>query len=347
MYYDLIFFLIATTSFGLVAFAFSDYFSQTERELAFVVQNLLNAFFFLVWGGYSADAYQYSKAFLGNPSVFEKEQLFYLLGFILDKLVDQPWPLKILSGGSVLLVGTACFFYFGRQRIATATLAVTLLHLSPAFFTLTGNALRQGFAAELLLLALIFYKERRYWITVGFLFLGYLFHETILVAMLIIPLLNLSKKWFALLLVLSPMVSLFLFTIFEGPQISEFLRKDNTYFTDPEGIYHYEKFLVAYGIAWTFLIKFVERAQDDYLARAYILLVTLACTFLMFEIPFDRILAYSEVLVSLVAALVLALVWGDLRRTFQVSIATLVIVLGIVLWTHPSMLRTFGYYPYY
>ncbi|MDP6297691.1 MAG: hypothetical protein QGH17_08760, partial [Candidatus Marinimicrobia bacterium] len=57
------------------------------RDYRWVIFSLMLLFvvFFLAWGGYSTDSWRYVDGFIGSPLVYEKEHLFYIIGYFLDK----------------------------------------------------------------------------------------------------------------------------------------------------------------------------------------------------------------------------------------------------------------------
>ena len=346
MFWDAGFFLFATTAFGFLVFACQHDLSQKEKEICFALQNFANVGFFVVWGGYSVDALNYLYGFLGSPSVYNKEQLFYIVGFGLDKLFDQPWPLKIMSATCALLIGGACLMFYGRKNIPAAIVALSLLHLAPAFFILVGNALRQGFSAALLVLSIAALSRRKFWLSAAFLGLGYFFHTSILVVGLVIPLLMLPPRWIAILLALSLFPSAIMLMALDLDQISDLLGKNIEYLTRREGTYHYEKFVLSYGLAWLFVAVITRRLANDIMVRAYTLIVALSTSLVMFEIPYERFLGYSEIVLPLAGATILSSQWDNVSVTLKAIGTICILGLGLLLWNHPSITKTllFSFY---
>ena len=314
--------------------------SQREKEICFVSQIILVSIFFALWGGYSTDSMNYLYGFLGSPSVYNKEQLFYIVGFVLDKLFDQPWPLKIMSIGCILLLGSGYLLFFGRKNISAVVLSMALLHLAPAFFTLIGNALRQGFAASMIVVAIAAYSRGRVWLAAALIGVGYFFHTSIILIAVIIPLLMLPKKWIAVFLVLAVCPSGLLLIGPDLDLISDMLGKGNGFLSRPEGRYHLEKFFLAYGLAWAFLIFFVDRFANDFMVRAYVLMVCVSSLVWGFEIPFERLLGYSELVLPAAGASIVSAYWHKLGVWVRGIGVGSALGLGLILWTHDSMVET-------
>ena len=116
---------------------------------------------YLVFGGYSIDAWRYLTRFTHNPFGFDEEWVFWLVGHFLNGTLPNPWPVKIISALAVGLWVAAIIRAIGFKRKETLVLGLALLPLMPAFFFAMGNAIRQGLAAVIVLHAILFLLRGR------------------------------------------------------------------------------------------------------------------------------------------------------------------------------------------
>jgi len=110
------------------------------------------------------------------------------------------------------------------------------------------------------------------------------------------------------------------------------------------GVFHYLKFFFAY-IMVGILILIRHRsvgldAETSCLINIYIVIVIFSALILKYEVSFERVLLYSEVLLPLIIpTLIISRTWTH----FQITVVWLAgLVVGLGLWTHNSILRSFG-----
>ena len=118
---------------------------MASRDVA-ICQSGLIVLFLLVWGGYGKDSWTYLPGFDGSPFAYDHEWLFWIIGYGLNKIVYDPWPLKLICalGGGIMCYAIVSFFRDHDWRYSVAGLFALLL--VPAFYLLMGSAIRQGLA---------------------------------------------------------------------------------------------------------------------------------------------------------------------------------------------------------
>lgn len=97
-------------------------------------------------------------------------------------------------------------------------------------------------------------------------------------------------------------------------------------------------YVLAFGALY---ITRQSEARDRAIVSAYAYMVACSALLLKYEVPFERLLGYSELLLPFVAVIcVKALGW----RQWQLKILWLGgVIAGMVLWTYPTIVSTLGY----
>lgn len=305
-----------------------------------VAQSVLLVGFFVVWGGYSTDAWSYLSGFDGSPLVYDKEWLFYSIGYVLNKLVFDPWPLRIISSICVLVMVVAVLSYFGRERRRDAIIALFLLAMIPAFFMTFGNAVRQGLAASIIVLALTRSLGNGSWWLVAAAVVAWFIHQPSILLVGAAFLARIDRRWLAAGLLLAPVAG---FVAIGAARWAGFdLDQLVPYAERSEGVFHWAKFAVAYAAAGLALFAAGDGAPGDrVLLRVFVSMVMICACVAPFEVPFERLLAYAEVLVPLVGPAILARLGVAGRSMRLLWLPGL--VAGIFLWTHESVRVTLGF----
>lgn len=311
-----------------------------SNRTLFLLTSLSAAGFWLVWGGYSVDAWRYLSQFDLKVLHFHEEQIFWGAGSVLGSLVPDPWPLKIISGCSIFILCWAYFRHFGSTGTPELTAAYMLLLITPAFFLLYGNAVRQGFAASVGVLAITFFLQGSYFKWLMLAVAGFFIHQAailVAVALLIASTLRNHLFWIWLgSLFVSPVVA-YLFSLF-GHELTDYIR----YADYSEGVFHWAKVAMSTAISLVVLLSLrVQSSLTLDFRHAYIGLGILGNCLLIYEVPFERILLFSDLLAA--PALAQILVRTDWLSRRYIIFSILVICGSILLWTHQSILRTLGY----
>jgi hypothetical protein len=336
---DLIIYLVLVQTVPLLVLK-SGILKRDNLQYAIALQVLLFLAFWLVWGGYSVDAWRYLSRFDRDPLRFEEEQLFWLIGHGLGKVFVDPWPLKILSALAAALFAYATVSLLRRHKDQLAYYGLFLIPLMPAFFLAFGNAIRQGLAASIVMLGVLALQRKQIIVFVGLGLAAFFFHQTSLALVLAALLGTYQTFRMPIFLALAPLTSFVAHgaASLYGVDLAEYVR----YADYQEGAFHWAKFFVAYGFAW---ILWWTRPADDIeigkLTATYGYMVALSSLLLHYEVPFERLLLYSELLLPTLLALWL------FRRTAVVRRVALLwcigIAMGLALWTHPSIVTTLGY----
>lgn len=317
--------------------------SFKSARLVVVSQCLLLIIFMLAWGGYGKDSWDYLPRFdalTEDDTAYDSEWLFWAIGVLLGQLVYDPWPLKILSGISVTGLCVSYFFFLKDRNALHLAIALFVLAIVPAYYFLVGSAVRQGLAGTLVVLGTVLLsrgKLREFFaISIAAVFIHHsavIFSAAALVTMV-------AKHRVIYLFVLAPLVGYLGIVIANalGIDIKDYI----PYSGKSEGVYHYEKFVIAY-LAASIALLLTKRSgvADKYLVRAYACMVGVSALFLPYEITAERLLAFSELLLPLVVAVsVIAIGWTKERLAVLWLIGWLS---GFGLWLHPSITETLGY----
>lgn len=295
--------------------------------------------FFLIFGGYSIDAWRYLTRFTHNPLGFDEEWLFWLTGNFLSESLPNPWPVKVLSALAVALWIWAVIRVISLRSKETLVVALALLPLIPAFFFTMGNAVRQGLASVIVLHAIVFLLAKRRWQfgLVGA--AGILVHLPSLVFVLAGAGMRIPKKAMWAFLIVAPCVSFGLSSVLELWQVNlaDYIR----YAHRDDGQLHYLKFAFYFLASIGLLIFSSRRSVPEYLIsliNVFVITVSCALMLLRYEVPFERILLYADILLPIIFAMVLAelklgikarrLLWGG------------VVCAGLLLWTSGAVKHT-------
>ena len=303
--------------------------------------------FWLVWGGYSADSWRYLSGFDNSPVVWNKEKLFWSVGFIFGKLLPDPWPLKLLS----CLVTSILFFSFytacRNKKISKYyyVLAIFTVLVLPGYYLLTGNAIKQGFGAAVVILGISIYYSDRRWIGLTILAMAPFFHLTSIIFAISFYLKRFNGLFLILLLV-SPFISFLVLEVsrYFGYDLSSHVKYSGL----KEGVFHYQKFIasniIAYGLLWTYR-KSRSREQLIFIS-SYIWITIISNLLLAYEVPFERILLYVNYILPLVLVEILQLpLVQKVKRSqyFKPILISSIIAFGSVVWSHNSTLISLGY----
>jgi len=316
--------------------------AQDNSELyRFVVicQSALIVLFLLVWGGYGKDSWEYLPGFDGNPFTWEKEWLFWIFGYVLNKLIHDPWPLKLISalGGGILCYAIVAFLRPSGWRYCV--LGLFALLLMPGFYLLLGSAVRQGLAGALVILGLIALYHERYRTFAGVVVLAFFFHQASVLLAVAGVLSRLWSRGAPYALVAAPILgflALWVGTVYI--EVGNYVPHTDK----QEGMFYWEKFVVAYVLAFGAI--YLARDADiphRQIVAAYGYMVAASAFFVKYEVPFERLLGYSELLLPFVEAIaVSALTWHRWRLA---GLWLAGLAAGVWLWSHPSIVETLGY----
>ena len=294
---------------------------------------------YLVFGGHSIDAWRYLTRFTHNPFGFDEEWLFWLVGHFLNEVLPNPWPVKILSVLAVGLWAAAVIRAIGFKRKEALVLGLALLPLMPAFFFAMGNAIRQGLAAVIVLHAILFFVKGKKWQFGALAITGLLVHQVSLVFVIAGAFVRAPRKLIWFFLIMAPFVSFGVSIILGlwGINLADYVR----YGYRDDGQFHYLKFAVYFIMAIGLLIFSTKREVPSHivlLINAFALTVGCASLLLMYEVPFERILLYADVLLPIVIAMVLTGL--KLRARSKQLLWSGVLCLGLLLWTSDAVNRT-------
>jgi len=313
--------------------------SERCRNIA-IWQSMLIVCFLLVWGGYGKDSWEYLLGFDGRPLAYNKEWLFWITGYVLNKVVYDPWSLKIISavGGLAMCYGIISFFRnYGWQYCVVGLFALLLV---PAFYLLLGSAVRQGLAGAIIVIGIVNLYKGRYYVFAGSAFVALLLHRTSLIFAIAGGLSKFSIRSVPHVLLVVPILGLVAFWM--GPLIGIDGTDYVPHAKKSEGDFHWTKFVMAYGLAFVGMYK-VRHAIKPFgeIVAAYGYMVAISAFFVTYEVPFERLLGYSELLLPFVAAIVIDSVsWKQSRI---VGLWFVGLAAGLLLWSHPSIVETLGY----
>ena len=313
--------------------------SLARFKLVFTVQVAGLTAFFLIFGGYSIDAWRYLTRFTHNPFGFEEEWLFWVVGHTLSDIFPNPWPIKILSVLAVFLWILAIVRIIGFKKKEILVVGLALLPLMPAFFFTMGNAVRQGLASVIVLHAIVYLLSQRRWQFGMLSIVGLLVHQMSFVFVIAGMAMRISRKALWVFLIFAPFASFFGASFLQlwGIDLADYVR----YAYRQDGQLHYFKFAV-YFLASVGLLVFssIRVVPKRLLLLINVFVVTVSCASLLlrYEVPFERILLYADVLLPIIIAMVLAeLTLG--ARTKQVLWGG-VLCAGLLLWTSGAVNRT-------
>ncbi len=337
--HDMAFYLFLVQGVAMVVTVYSPQ-SPALLRRALLAQVALIAVFWFVWSGYSRDAWRYLSAFDGNPLSFEEEHLFWLAGHGLSRVFPDPWSLKILTVVGALIFCAALVTFFRGKSHEYPIIGLYVALLVPGFILLFGNTLRQGMAAAMVLLGMNLLFASRYALFALSVIVAFLVHQTALILAAAILMGRYFTVWAKYLLLLAPFVSyLAAYGLsLAGEDLGAIIR----YSDRTEGVFHFEKFLVSYLLAWLVVIM-GQKGEGPWawLYAAYVYMVAISACFLKYEVPFERLLLYSDMLLPFVIP-ALALPWLSSRRAKGIGFAAGMLA-GLVLWTHPSVVTALGY----
>ena len=297
------------------------------------------ATFWLVWGGYSVDAWRYLSGFDKNPYDYLNEQIFWITGHFIAQVVPDPWPLKILSALSILLLSLVYYRYFKPEHTRQLAFAGLLLLATPGFFLLTGNAVRQGLAGSVALLGIVLlWQQRKFrWVLLGLVAL--LIHKFSFVILLAAAVIRYAPRTVFWLWLLSPLASPMIKWITElaGFNLDQVI----AYSAYSEGQYHWAKFAVTSLISTVVALSLwrgnVEQPDCRHL---YLLLVALANVLLIYEVPYERLLLFSDFVAPLAISTV---VFQYTMIRWQIAGAGVVVAAcSWLLWNSHSISLTLG-----
>ena len=338
---DMVLYLVILQCVALSWFIQDD----TDREgLQYVLsaQIILLVLFWLVYGGYGKDSWDYltwfDTFFVGNPPT--KEWLFWATGASLSRWVPHPWSLKILSGLSVAVMCVCILGFVGRRDRRYAIIGFFVLVLTPSFFLLYGSAVRQGLAGGIALLGILCLYRGRYMLFILSVLVGIFLHQSSVVLSLAGALSMLGRKPAILLLAVSPFASFIAYHV--GLVMGVNIESLVPYANKSEGQFHWAKFFMSYAIAVGMLCFAWKRGvKQERVIVAYASMVALSSLFLKFEVPYERLLLFSDLLLPMAVMAICTQITLTKRRVYMVWSAAL--IAGVVLWTHPCITNTIGY----
>ena len=341
--WDMLFYLGCMQLFLCSRF-YSNYWQDTPRvakaEHTFFYFSAFTVVFWLVWGGYSVDAWRYLSRFDHNPFLFHEEQVFWITGYVLNKLVPDPWPIKILSASTAIVLSAAYFLYCRNLQDRELDLAFILLLLTPGFFLLTGNTVRQGLAGSVEILGAVLFLQRRYWLWLVVAAVGFFIHQFGMLVVVAILCARFLKKYLFYFWLVSYLISPFASLLFHlfGYDLEDVLR----YGAYSEGLYHWEKVLVSCALSIFVFSSFrFQPAKSIDIRHIYLALIAISNSVVIYEVPFERIFLFSDLVAPLAVAQILAKSrW--VRSRYQVLLVFAVLG-SVLLWTNHSIIKSLGY----
>ena len=303
--------------------------------------------FWLVWGGFSVDSWQYLMNFDINPLTWNKEHLFWALGVGLAQILPDPWPLKVIS----LLISALLFWAYykvsclGSNSVHKFIVAMFLLLVMPGYFLLTGNVVRQGMAAAIILLGVSFLlSKQRMWGII--LILMALFFHLMSFVFAVSFIAKRIRTYVVILLLISPLASFILIQVLSLFQVDLF--ELIPYAGKVEGSFYYAKFIIANALAYVFLwIYFkAEKCNNFLFVSSYVWIVIFSNLFLAYEVPFERLLLFSNVVLPLALLEVMPFTRINLlscHHWIKSIVVGLVLLTGSLVWSHHSTQISLGY----
>ena len=313
-------------------------FLRSAKNVSLVFASLLSIFWF-VWGGYSVDAWNYLTMANRNYFRLEDEALFWLFLGFLSRIVSDPWPLKLIS---VLISGILCsayYLYLREKEGHYLAIAYILVLMTPGYFLLTGNVVRQGIAGSLGVFAIILFINEHYKKWFLLLLVGTLIHQFSLVVFLSAYLCKFVRKHLLWIWILSPFVGITAkpITAWLGYDLGKIIR----YADHSEGLFHWEKFFISSTIAAIFLISLkIKPSTTIDFRHIVVFLYSISNIFVAFEVPFERSLLFVDFMIPL--AFVVLFTGLQISRFFQLVSMCILCSLSVLLWSNISIVKTLG-----
>ena len=311
-----------------------------DNQKVFLLFSIATTLFFLVWGGYSVDAWRYLSRFDFTPSHFREEQLFWTTGYLLNKLVPDPWPIKILSTISVLILTWSYFRSCRSAERGELFIAYVLLLATPAYFLLLGNTVRQGMAGCIEILGATYFLQKRYWTWALIAVAGYMVHQFGVIVALAVLITRLFSKYLLLIWIgsflVSPLSTYVLHLL--GYNLGDLLR----YGDYTEGQFHWAKAIVSFLITSFILFSFKSQPPGKIDFRyIYVALNIISNTVLLYEVPYERLFLFSDLIAPLALSQIFARIDFFEKHNLVFSLGAL--SFSIILWTNYSVIKSFGY----
>lgn len=313
------------------------------HQFVVISQCILLLVFMIIWGGYGKDSWEYLPRFdvlTEDDAAYDSEWLFWGVGVLLGKLFYDPWPLKFLSTFAVATLCYACYFHLKDRDGLYLMVALFMLALTPSFYLLIGSAIRQGVAGAVVVMALVYlYRDR----TLPFVVLSiaaFFLHHSSVVFVAAGVLSVASTRYAHYVLIAMPFIGYLVVVGGEtaGVDIGAYVPHSDKV----EGMFHLEKFVVAYVVAALAIILTRANPEDDKkLVGAYVYMVAFSAVFIKFEVASERFLAYSELLLPLVASVSISRINWNVRGLTVLWFCGW--LAGFGLWLHPSIRETLGY----
>ncbi len=297
--------------------------------------------FWLVWGGYSIDAWRYLSRFDRNPLHFLDEQLFWFVGIGLGRALPDPWPLKVLSALFAAGLIGAYYLYFRGERDWRFVLACLMLPAIPAFFFLGGNVIRQGLAGVIGVAAAVLLLRGRTLPAALLVVPAFLVHQYSLVIFLALGLVRYAGRWLPIIWIGAFFVSPLAREAASLVGIS--LDHHIAYATYVEGDFHWEKLALSGLLSLALLVSVLRhRVETPDFRHVYVALASCSHALLLYEVPFERLLLFADLVLP--AALAQA-GWHALgNRAMPLRLAAAgVAAASVVLWNARSVTASLGY----
>lgn len=332
-------YLLLVQTLALLAYLWRDRDASLVRT-TLTCQALLLVAFPLAFGGYSIDGWRYLWRFGNSPFSLDVDRLFWISGSALDALVPTPWPLKLLSALAVALFVLALVRHLRHRGHGVVAMALFLVPVMPAYFFGFGNAVRQSLATAIALLAL---SGSRRWRTASFWLLvlaAWLVHWAV-AAFGISALLARGFPRRAL-----PALALAVLFGFSVHHLLLALGLDPytvvPYASDSEGEFHYAKFALHLVLAVLIGVLALAREDEDAnrFAAHYVYAVAVAALLVRYEVPFERLLLYAELLLPFVLPTLVR--FERLPAAAAVLAWLAATAAALVLWSHDSLSRALG-----
>lgn len=327
---------------ALPYFALRDGAGRTAGVPAWIwaLQVAMICIFFLAWGGYSVDAWRYAWGFDKNPVTFKREWFFWGFGWLLSRALHDPWPMKIISALSAGLAAGGVVWYLKRHGPLHVVVGLFVLACLPLFIFGFGNAVRQGMAASIMMAAVIFFVRGSPRLFGVLSVLGLLVHVS---ALILVVAAWLSKRPLirpSHILVAAPVLGIVVprGLALIGVDVSGWI----PYSEADEGSFHYAKFAAAYLVAWIILAVRVDCREDTGdLGLIYIYAASFSFLLLNYEVPFERLLLLSQIVLPLMFPFY-ALEYAPGARAMRRGWALMYSSCALV-WLHGSVPKTLGF----
>ena len=298
--------------------------------------------FWLVWGGYSVDAWRYLSGFDHSPFDYRQDQLFWIAGHYLAHFLQDPWPLKVLSSAGAGLLCWAFYQHLRDEPPRMLLLAYILLLTTPGFYLLSGNAVRQGLAGAISVLAitLFFRFHRKRWLALFVLaFFAHKFSLIMLLAFLVALALRRHVVWFWLFAIAAGLSAQGLANAL-GVNISQYI----PYASYQEGDLHWIKFFVSAVIGVIVSASlFLQPVSNPDFRHVYIGLLGFSGLFLAYEVPYERLLLFSDLVAPLALAGIVFMTAPEIRSKLVIAAAVVSVATSLLLLTNKSIILSLGY----